>query len=59
MEYNIEKYHLKSSSLFDFLTASEALLLKDKMTRIEYKKGEYMFKKIVSRKEYILFGKGK
>jgi CRP-like cAMP-binding protein len=59
MEYNIEKYHLKSSSLFDFLTASEALLLKDKMTRIEYKKGEYMFKQKSFSKGVYIIRKGK
>ncbi len=59
MEYNIEKYHLKSSSFFDFLTASEALLLKDKMTRIEYKKGEYMFKQNSFSKGVYIIRKGK
>lgn len=59
MEYNIEKYHLKSSSLFDFLTTSETLLLKDKMTRIEYKKGEYMFKQKSFSKGVYIIRKGK
>lgn len=44
MEFNIEKYHLKSSSLFDFLTKEEAFLIKSKMLRKEFLKGEYLFK---------------
>lgn len=59
MEYSIEKYHLKSSSLFEFLTASEALLLKDRMTRIEFKKGEYMFKENSFSKGVYIVRKGK
>lgn len=59
MEFNIEKYHLKSSSLFDFLTTSEAALLKDKMTRIEYMKGDHIFKQKSFSKGVYIIRKGK
>lgn len=55
MEFNIENYHLKSSSLFDFLTAEEAKLVKGRLIRKEYAAGEYLFKeKSYSRGVYIV-----
>jgi CRP-like cAMP-binding protein len=55
MEYDIENYHLKSSSLFDFLSADEIKLVKSRMVRKEYQKGEYLFKeKSFSRGIYII-----
>jgi CRP-like cAMP-binding protein len=55
MEFNIEKYHLKSFSLFDFLPLKETKLVKNKLIRKEYTKGEYLFKeKSYSRGIYIV-----
>ncbi len=59
MEFNIEKYHLKSSSLFDFLTPNEAQLVRDKMIRREYEKGEYLFRENSYSKGVYLVRKGK
>lgn len=59
MEFNIEKYHLKSSSLFDFLTPNEAQLVRDKMIRREYEKGEYLFRENSYSKGVYLVKKGK
>lgn len=55
MELNIDNYHLKSSSLFDFLTEEEAKLVKGRLVRKEYSQGEYIFKeKSFSRGVYIV-----
>lgn len=55
MEFNIEKYHLKSSSLFTFLSARESALVRHKMIRKEYSKGDPLFKeKSFSRGVYII-----
>lgn len=55
MDLNIDNYHLKSSSLFDFLTEDEAKLVKDRLARKEYSQGEYIFKeKSFSRGVYIV-----
>lgn len=59
MEFNIEKYHLKSSSLFDFLNKDEALLVKSKMLRKEFLKGEYLFKEKSFSKGIYVIRKGK
>lgn len=55
MECNIENYHLKSSSLFDFFSNEETKLVKSKLIRKEYDRGEYLFKeKSFSRGIYIV-----
>lgn len=59
MEYNIEKYHLKSTSFFDFLSPTESKLLKEKMTRLEFKKGDYLFKEKSFSKGIFIIRKGK
>lgn len=59
MEFNIEKYHLKSSSLFDFLSAEETQLVKDKIIRKEYFKGEFLFKENSYSKGIYILRKGK
>lgn len=60
MEYNnIENYHLKSSSLFDFLTNDEVKLVKDKMIRKEFLKGEYLFKERSFSRGIYIVRKGK
>lgn len=59
MELNIDKYHLKSSSFFDFLNKEEAQLVKSKMLRKEYFKGEYLFKEKSFSKGLYVVRKGK
>lgn len=59
MDINIEKYHLKSSSFFDFLSKEEALLVKSKMLRKELLKGEYLFKEKSFSKGIYVVRKGK
>jgi len=55
MESYVDKYHLKSSSLFDFLSSDQSRLVKAKLIRKEYEKGEYLFKeKSYSRGVYIV-----
>lgn len=43
MDINIEKYNLKSSSLFELLSKEELTLLKSKLMNIEYVKGAVLF----------------
>ncbi len=59
MEFNIEKYHLKSSSLFDNLTKEELLFVKGKLVRKEYLKGEVLFKEKSFSKGIYILRKGK
>jgi CRP-like cAMP-binding protein len=55
MEFNIENYHLKSSSLYDFLTEEEESLIKKSAIRKIYERGEYLFKeKSFSRGVYMI-----
>lgn len=44
MKFDPEKYHLKSSSLFDFLTQKEMEVVMNSLTRKEFKKGQVLFK---------------
>lgn len=57
--FDIEKYHLKSSSLFDFLSNEETELVKSRLTRKEYLKGEYLFKQGNYSKGIYIIRKGK
>lgn len=59
MDFNLEKYHLKSSSLFDFLTPQETLLIKKRLSRKEYDKGEYLFRERSFSKGVYIVKKGK
>lgn len=59
MEFNIENYHLKSSLLFDFLSYDESQLVKSRMLRKEYLKGEYLFKEKSYSKGIYIIRKGK
>lgn len=43
MDINIEKYHLKSTSLFELLSKEEVQLLKSKIVNIDYVKGTLLF----------------
>lgn len=55
MEFTIDRYHLTSTSLFDCLSYDEALLIKSKLIRKEYMKGEYLFnEKSYSKGVYVL-----
>jgi len=55
MEFTIDRYHLTSTSLFDCLSYDEELLIKSKLIRKEYMKGEYLFnEKSFSKGVYIL-----
>ncbi|MBK8368747.1 MAG: cyclic nucleotide-binding domain-containing protein [Bacteroidetes bacterium] len=59
MEFNIEKYHLKSSSLFDSLSIAESQLIKEGIIRKEFLKGECLFKEHSFSKGVYIIKKGK
>jgi CRP-like cAMP-binding protein len=59
VDFSVDKYHLKSSSLFDLLTREEAQMVKSKMIRKEYLKGEYLFKEGSYSKGVYILRKGK
>lgn len=59
MEFNIEKYHLKSSSLFDFLSTDEKTLIKSHLIRKEFIKGESLFNEGSYSKGIYILKKGK
>ena len=59
MNFSIEKYHLKSSSLFDSLSHHELQSIKNNMMRKEFLKGEYLFKERSFSKGIYIIKKGK
>jgi CRP-like cAMP-binding protein len=59
MNFSIEKYHLKSSSLLDSLSNEESQLIKSNMIRKEYLKGECLFKEQTFSKGIYIIKKGK
>jgi CRP-like cAMP-binding protein len=59
MEFKIDKYYLKSDSLFDSLLKDELFIMKSKMSRKEYLKGEYLFKENSYSKGIYVVKKGK
>jgi len=59
MEVNLEKYHLKSTSLFDFLSGPEKENVKSSLLRKEYDKGDYLFKERSFSKGVYIIRKGK
>lgn len=59
MDFNIEKYHLKSSSLFDSLSHEESQLIKGHMIRKEFAKGECLFRERTFSKGIYIIKKGK
>jgi len=59
MDATLEKYHLKSSSFFEFLEPGIAQQIKDKVQRKEYTKGEYLFKEKSYSKGVYIIRKGK
>lgn len=56
---DLENYLLKSSSFYDALNAREQLFLKGKMTRVEYKKGQMLFKEGSHSRGIYIVRKGK
>ncbi len=59
MELNLEKYHLKSTSFFDFLEPKLAIEVKSKVQRREFTKGEFLFKEKSYSKGVYIIRKGK
>jgi len=59
MEFNTEKYHLKSSSFFDCLSPSEEASVKEYLVRKEFKKGQILFKEGSYSKGVFIVKKGK
>lgn len=59
MNFNIEKFHLKSVLLFDFLSKEESWRIKGEMIRKEYLKGEFLFKEKSYSKGIYIIRKGK
>lgn len=59
MEFSIEKYHLKSSSFFDYLTKEEKRLVNERSNRVEYSKGDVLFKEHSFSKGVYILRKGK
>lgn len=59
MNFSIENYHLKSSSLFDFLSAEESKAVKGRMSRKEYSKNDYLFYEKSHSKGIYIVRKGK
>ena len=59
MEINLDKYHLKSTSLFDFLSPKETQFVKSRLLRKEYDKGEYLFREKSHSKGVYIVRKGK
>jgi CRP-like cAMP-binding protein len=59
MNFSIEKYHLKSSSLFDSLSNDEETVIIDSIIRKEYLKGECLFKEQTYSKGIYIIKKGK
>ncbi|HEY1037988.1 MAG TPA: cyclic nucleotide-binding domain-containing protein, partial [Bacteroidia bacterium] len=59
MEFDLEKYYLKSTFLFDSLSDDETKFVKTKMIRKEYLKNEYLFKERSYSKGVYILRKGK
>jgi len=59
MEFNIEQYHLKSFLLFDYLSPGESKLIKSRLTRREFVKGEALFRENSFSKGVYIVRKGK
>lgn len=57
--FNLENYHLKSSSFYDMLSAKEKTQIQDKVIRQEYKRGQLLFKEGTYSKGIYIVKKGK
>lgn len=56
---NIENYHLKSTSFLDVLGTKEKQFVKERMGRLEFQKGQTLFKEGTSPKGIYIVKKGK
>lgn len=56
---DVENYHLKSSSFFDALSTTEAMVVKSKLQRLELKKGQVLFREGSHSKGIYIVRKGK
>lgn len=59
MSFQIEKYYLKSTSFFSYLSEQEAGILKSRIQRKDYAKGEVLFREGSSSRGVYLLRKGK
>lgn len=59
IRFDSEKYHLRSSSFFDGLSPSDIAILKPRLERKEYKKGQVLFKENSYSKGVFIVRKGK
>lgn len=59
MSININKFHLRTFSIFDYLDSKESEYIKAKMTRKEYDKGDILFKENSFPKGVYIVKKGK
>lgn len=59
MSFEIDKYHLKSTTFFDSLNSTEAALIKSRMQRKELSKGEVLFREGSTSRGVYLLRKGK
>lgn len=59
MDYNIENYHLKSTTFFEFLSPQETTHMKSKIIRKDFEKGEFLFRENSYSKGVYLIRKGK
>jgi len=57
--FNLENYHLKSSSFYEGLSEKEKVLIQNKVIRQEYKKGQVLFKEGTFSKGIYIVKKGK
>lgn len=57
--FNLENYHLKSSSFYDMLSAREKIQIEDKVIRQEYKRGQVLFREGTYSKGIYIVKKGK
>lgn len=59
MSLDVDKYHLKSNSFFDFLFKDEAIFVRSHMRRIEFKKKQTLFREDSFSKGVYIIKKGK
>ena len=59
MNFDIDKYHLKSNALFDNLSVEDLAVVKKKWNKAEYQKGDVLFKEKSYSKGIYVVRKGK
>lgn len=57
--FNLENYHLKSSSFYEMLSTKEKTQIQDKVIRQEYKRGQLLFREGTYSKGIYIVKKGK